>query len=108
MKYILIFLLFSIIACSPLYPNISERLRERRLKRREKILECINKEGSESLKKLFNENKNSTLLKIFRENKDNISKEDKLTFFKCRKEALKIFRFNRKYMIFKNGNRKFK
>ena len=97
MKYILIVLLFAVIVCTPLEGNIKERLKERRIKRREKIIECINKEGSENLKKLLNENKDLKLGKILRKNKDNITPEDRKIFFKCRKKVISEFKMNRKH-----------
>ena len=97
MKYTLIVLLFAVIVCSPIGANFKESLKERRLKRREKIIECINKEGSEHLKQLLNENKDLKLGKILSQNKNTISVEDRKIFFSCRKKVISEFKMNRKH-----------
>ena len=103
MKYILTLLLFSIITCIPSKTNVTEELRQERIKRREKIIECVNKNGSETLKKLLNDSKDLILMRIIKENKDTISSEDRKVFFKCRKEALLEIQMSKKNLYFKNG-----
>ena len=95
MKYTLICLLFAIIVCTPLNKDILESFKEKRLKRHEKIIECVSKEGSEALKKILNENKDAKLGKIIKESKNNISEEDKKIFLRCRQKAFLEFRKNK-------------
>ena len=95
MKYTLICLLFAIIVCTPLNKDILESFKEKRLKRHEKIIECVSKEGSEALKKILNENKSAKLGHILIENKDTISEKDKILLLRCRQKVFSDFKINK-------------
>ena len=89
MKKIILLIVFAFIYCTP-RENVDELLANIRQQRYTKIINCIKeKDGSETLIKLFEENKNLKFGRAIQYNKD-ITKRDKDIFHDCRKNALDL------------------
>ena len=84
MKTILILLLISLVASSPYGIERLQKLKERM----EKIKKCVDKEGSQTLKKVLNEFNGVSIEKFLIDNKINLNYEDLELVKDCRKKTI--------------------
>ena len=100
MKYIIVIIVFAYIICAPsdipIFGSIFDRIKDARKKRFEKIIECTNEKGSETLKNLFKNNKEMKVGKIIKDNKDSLTEKDKQVFHECRKQLFSNLKFLKK------------
>ena len=104
MKVVLFIILVYLALSVPNKSSINiENLKEKRKQLFDKLFECLNDLGTESLKKIINEPKDQKFFDILKNHKASLSNQDKIAIKECRKQILLDSKNNINYDNFINN-----